>query len=65
MIQLDTLDKVVHVVQDCRVGTHEDCKCRSLYLADPERVGYPPYHDGCRCFVIHKVDKEPVRKCPK
>jgi hypothetical protein len=57
-------EQIVYVGWSCRMGMHEDCKCMAQDGADPEDVGYPPYHDGCKCFVVTKVDQEIGRKGP-
>ena len=50
--------KRVHVNFSCRLnqtlGIYGDCDCLQFDNADPEEVGYPPYHDGCMCFVIEE-----------
>jgi hypothetical protein len=28
-----------------------NCKCNQLDGEDPEKVGYPPFHEGCICMV--------------
>ena len=28
-----------------------DCDCKLYDGADPEKVGYPPYHEDCMCLV--------------
>ena len=28
-----------------------DCECAQYNGADPEEVGYPPFHNECSCYV--------------
>ncbi len=44
------MKKKVHVNFSCRVV--HDCDCMEKDNKDPEEVGYPPYHDGCHCYVV-------------
>ena len=39
----------IHVNFSCRVI--HNCDCMEKDNADPDEVGYPPYHEGCHCFV--------------
>lgn len=33
----------------CQLG---DCRCRALAGGDPEKLGYPPFHEDCFCYVV-------------
>jgi hypothetical protein len=44
-------DKIIIVNGPCWLG---DCDCNHYDNGNPERLGYPPYHEGCMCYVIEK-----------
>ena len=44
------MKKKVHVNFSCRIV--HDCDCIEKDNKDPEEVGYPPYHDGCHCYIL-------------
>jgi len=38
----------------------DDCHCQEYDNADPDVVGYPPFHEGCMCIVKETAEGRDV-----
>ncbi len=55
----EEIDLKIEVIGPCWTGNFDcECDCTKYNNADPERVGYPPFHEGCTCLVKKSEDKE-------